>query len=66
MRQANQDIRRALQVNGLRHWELARAMGVTEATLCRWLRVEVKPERKKEMLDNIAFLADLKNKGEDA
>lgn len=65
MRQANQDIRRALMVNGVRHWELARAMGVTEATLCRWLREEVQEERREAMFANIRFLADLKNREEE-
>ena len=66
MIQANQDIRRALRVNGVRHWELARAMGVSEATLCKWLRVEVETEKRDLMMKNITFLAELKNKEEEA
>ena len=66
MRQANQDIRRSLAANGIRHWELAKAMGIGESTLCKYLRTEQSPGRKKEMLDNIAFLAELKNKEEEA
>lgn len=62
MKQANHEIRRALRTNGVRHWELARAMGVSEATLCKWLRVEVNEEKRELMMKNIVFLAELRNK----
>ena len=66
MRQANQEIRRALAVNGIRQWELARAMGVSEFTLCKRLRTEVNKDTHDRIMQNIEFLAELKNKEEEA
>lgn len=45
----NQDIRTALQSKGMKQWELADLLGVSEFTLTRWLRKEL-TEDKKELL----------------
>lgn len=53
----NQDIRAAIFTHSLRNWQVARAMGVHEATLCRWLREEMEPERKARVLKVVRELA---------
>lgn len=46
---ANQEVREALQNKGMKQWELADLLGVSEFTLTRWLRKEL-TEAKKELL----------------
>lgn len=46
---ANQEVREALQNKGMKQWELADLLGVSEFTLARWLRKEL-TEDKKELL----------------
>lgn len=46
---ANQEIREALQNKGMKQWELANMLGISEFTLTRWLRKEL-TEDKKELL----------------
>lgn len=46
---ANQEIREALQNKGMKQWELADMLGISEFTLTRWLRKEL-TEDKKELL----------------
>lgn len=45
----NRDIRIALQSKGMKQWELADMLGISEFTLTRWLRKEL-TEDKKELL----------------
>ena len=45
----NQDVREALQNKGMKQWELADMLGISEFTLTRWLRKEL-TEDKKELL----------------
>ena len=45
---ANEIIRAAAKSNGVRLWEIANYLGVSEATITRRLRVELdKPERER-------------------
>lgn len=46
---ANQEVREALQNKGMKQWELANMLGISEFTLTRWLRKEL-TEDKKELL----------------
>lgn len=46
---ANQEVREALQNKGMKQWELADMLGISEFTLARWLRKEL-TEDKKELL----------------
>lgn len=48
---ANQEIRKALKASGMKHWELAVAIGVDETTICRWLRKELPDEKKNHMVN---------------
>lgn len=46
---ANREVREALQNKGMKQWELADMLGISEFTLTRWLRKEL-TEDKKELL----------------
>ena len=47
---ANQDIRKALRIAGMKQWQLAEALGVCDNTLIYWLRRELPEEKKEKML----------------
>ena len=38
---ANCEIRNKIKASGLTNWEVAAKIGVSEFTLCRWLRIEL-------------------------
>lgn len=44
---ANEDIRRLIRDNYMRHWELAEQLGISESTLVRKLRKELTTEEKE-------------------
>lgn len=45
MEKCNKAIRDKMKQNGVKQWELAKAMGVCEHTVLRWLRVPLEGER---------------------
>lgn len=47
---ANADIRKVLIDKGIRHYEAAQACGVSLYTFSHWLQIEMKPEKKAEVL----------------
>lgn len=47
---ANADIRKILIDKGIRHYEAAEACGVSLYTFSHWLQIEMKPEKKTEVL----------------
>lgn len=47
--QANQTIRQLIATKRLKHYEVAMALGVSEYTLCKWLRTELTPDRKRKV-----------------
>ena len=47
---ANADIRKVLIDKGIRYYEAAEACGVSLYTFSHWLQVEMKPEKKTEVL----------------
>ena len=59
---ANLIIRDELKARGVRHWELAAALGVSEQTLVRWLRFELDEERQLEMLMKIEEITKRKER----
>ena len=46
----NCEIRTKIRENRLAHWEVAKKMGISEFTLCRWLRQELNA-RQLEMVE---------------
>ena len=50
---ANNIIREELKQRGVRHWQLAHALGISEQTLVRWLRFELSEDKQLAMLEKI-------------
>ena len=63
---ANLIIREELKARGVRHWELAHELGVSEQTLVRWLRFELSEDRQLEMLMKIEEVAKRKERSLEA
>lgn len=49
MEKANKEIREKLARYRIRQCEVADQLKITEFTLCRWLRTELKPDRKAKV-----------------
>ena len=49
MEKANKEIREKLARYRTRQCEVADQLRITEFTLCRWLRTELKPDRKAKV-----------------
>lgn len=54
---ANQTIRDAAKKKGVKHWQIAEYLGISEPTIMRWLRVPLSPEREKAVMEAIEVLA---------
>ena len=59
---ANLIIREELKARGVRHWELAHELGISEQTLVRWLRFELSEDRQLDMLMKIEEIAKRKER----
>ncbi|MBQ6676380.1 MAG: hypothetical protein IJM75_09635 [Ruminococcus sp.] len=60
MAKANKIVRDELKVRGVRHWELAHELGISEQTLVRWLRFELSEDKQLDMLEKIEEIAKRK------
>lgn len=49
----NLEIRMMIKKNRLCQYEIAKAIGVSEFTFCRWLREELSDEKKKLVISAI-------------
>lgn len=54
---ANQKIRESANRKGVKHWQIAEYLGISEQTIMRWLRAPLSPEREKNVMDAIDALA---------
>lgn len=52
----NQTVRRAARVAGVPLWRVALAIGVSEPTLTRWLRIPLPEDKEKRVMAAIAAL----------
>ena len=50
---SNKDIRTTIKDTGHRQWEVAWKLGISEATLCRKLRIELSAPEKEALIDSI-------------
>ena len=50
---ANREIRDLLKLRGIKHYEAARACGVSYSTFSHWLQVELPKAKKIEIIDVI-------------
>ena len=46
----NNDIRKLIKSSGLKHWQVAEAAGISESTLCVWLRSKLSNDRRATIL----------------
>lgn len=53
IKQLNKKIRAELKKTGLKYWELARLLGVSDATLCRRLRDEIPEDEQDRIVELI-------------
>lgn len=53
----NQTVREAAKRNGVKHWQIAEHLGISEPTIMRWLRIPLSPEREKAVLEAIEAIA---------
>lgn len=54
---ANQTIREKAKGLGVKHWQIAERLGISEPTIMRWLRVPLSPEREKMIVKAIEEIA---------
>ncbi|MCD8116872.1 MAG: hypothetical protein LUE21_07120 [Oscillospiraceae bacterium] len=55
---SNEQIRRAAGGAGLRLWQIAAAMGMSDSSFSRWLRTERSEEEKNQVLEIINSLKE--------
>ncbi len=53
----NNTIKNEIKARGLRQWQVACAIGISERTLICWLRTELTAERKQKIVDAIKILS---------
>ena len=53
----NTDVRNAIKAAGVYQWQVAKACGISEVTLIRWLRDELSEERRKAIFAAIEALS---------
>lgn len=58
----NKNLKRHAAANGVRLWEIADHVGISEVTLSRWMRHELPEERYKAMMRAIDEIAAGKEK----
>ena len=58
MKQKNMDIRLAAAGSGVKLWQIAEALGVTDAALSRKLRQELSEKEKEKVLSIIQEISD--------
>lgn len=52
----NIEIRQAIVASGLKYWQVAEALNVSDSTLTKWLRKELDPAKKAAVMEAIARL----------
>lgn len=57
MTRANGDIRAAAKKSGVKLWMVAAEIGVSEATLCRRMRFELRADEKNQLMSVIEAIA---------
>lgn len=55
---ANQTIREAAKRKGVKLWQIAAHLGISEPTITRWLRSALSPEKENEILRAIDEIAE--------
>ena len=53
---ANADVKKKMKNSGLKHWEVANEIGISEATFTRWLRLPLPEDKRKQVNAAISSL----------
>lgn len=53
---SNKEIRKIIEESGLKHWQIADAIGIADTTFCKWLRYDIPADKEKKILDAIEQL----------
>lgn len=53
----NESVRETAKKNGVKHWQIADHIGVSEQTFMRWLRKPLPKEKENQILSAINELA---------
>lgn len=53
----NLEVRDRAKECGVKHWQIAVALGISEQTLMRWLRVPLSPEKENAILEAIQSIS---------
>ena len=61
---ANKDIREKVKQSGVPYWKIAARLGVSEGTLCRWLRMELDEKTKEKIISTIEKIERDEREGE--
>ena len=59
----NEEIRTAMFKSNVKQWEVAEQLGVSEVTVCRWLRSELPKDKKVQILQAIEDVKSKRNNG---
>lgn len=54
---ANEKVRAAAKANGVKHWQIAAHIGVSELTFMRWLRFPLPEDKEKKIMEAIMELS---------
>lgn len=61
MSKKNEDIKKVIKESGLKFWQVAYAIGISDTTFSRKLRIELNLEEKKKINDAITLLLKSNN-----
>ena len=53
----NRSIKEAAKAAGVKMWQIAKAMGISDMTLCRRMREDLSPEQEQEYIEVIKKLS---------
>lgn len=56
------DLRRKIRMSGLFQWQVAEKIGISEATLNRWLRPNSSEENKRKIVEAIKNMVEITDK----
>ena len=57
------EVQELLRINGLKQWQLADELGISEFTMCKRLRYSLNEDSEKEIRDAIQRLNERKTNG---
>ena len=59
----NAQVKKKMHSTGVRQWQIAEYLGISEATMCRKMRVELDPDFRNKVIAAIEAICDLPANG---